>query len=412
MLTKLWMTGSIATFLLLLAACGGGGDGGGETLPTAQETADDGTATEAEGADEEGPIVIGAVLDITGAGSSLAEQQVDALELLASEVNADGGIDGREVELRVVDNKSEEAAAAQATTRLINEGAHVIIGASRTGPSMAMRQIALDSQVPMIALAAGGAIVQDAPWVFKTTKNSGTIAQKMVEHWAQQGYQTVGLLRDASAFGEGVDQNINEAGAEHGIEVIFDDRFEPDATDFDPLIVRMRDAGADVNVVWAIGSPSFLATNAYRNLGVEAPLYLPTTNPVFLNEAGDNANGVLFPGEKMFVWDELPEDDPQFGAIQDFVDRYEAEYGEVPDHFAGAAHDAFMQAVEAIRQNGTEAEGIREHLESLDSWVGVNGVYNRSADDHTGLDTDDLVIVEVVEGETPFDRWTLAETTG
>lgn len=410
MLTKLRMLGSITVLLLLVTACGGGGDGGGgQATPTAPDTGDGGTATEAGGGE---PIVMGAVLDITGAGASLAEQEAKALELLAKELNADGGIDGREIELRVVDNKSEEAAAAQATTRLINEGAHVIIGASRTGPSMAMRQIALDSEVPMVALAAGGSIVRDAPWVFKTTKNSETIAQKMVEHWAQQGYQTVGLLRDASAFGEGVDQIIKEAGAEHGIEIVFDDRFEPDATDFDPLIVRMRDAGADVNVVWAIGSPSFLATNAYRDLGVEAPLYLPTTNPVFLNEAGDNANGVTFPGEKMFVWDELPESDPQYDVIQSFVDQYQGEYGDVPDHFAGAAHDAFMQVVEAIRENGTEPDAIREYLEGLDGWVGVNGVYNRTPDDHTGLSTDDLVIVEIVDGETPFDRWSLAETAG
>lgn len=409
MFVKLRMLATIATLLLLLAACGGGDTGTGDTSSPTGGT--DGNNTEAAdgGGGDEGPVRIAAILDVTGAGATLAEQQVKALEMLAAELNDAGGINGREVELEIIDNRSEEAAAAQATTEAINEGVHVIIGASRTGPSMAMRQIALDNEVPMIALAAGDAIVRDAPWVFKTTKNAGTIVDKLVEDWSAQGYQTVGMLRDASAFGEGVDTAVQEAG---DIEIAFDDRFEPDATDFDPLIVRLRDAGADVNLVWAIGSPPFLATNAYRDLGVDAPLYLPTTNPTFLNETGDNGNGVRFPGEKMFVWDELPEDDPQYDTIQDFVDRYQAEHGEVPDHFAGAAHDAFMQAVEAIEQNGTDPEAIRDHLESLSGWVGVNGVYDRSADDHTGLGTDDLVIVEVVEGETPFDRWSLVEADG
>lgn len=394
---------------LMMAGCSGteggeGGDGGDQNTDTGSPTEPQDN-TDASG----DPIVVGAALDITGAGAQLAEQQVNALELLTARINDEGGVDGRPIELEIVDNQSEEARAAQNMTRLVNEGAHVVIGASLTGPSMAMRQIAIDNEVPMISLAAGDAIVQDAPTVFKTTKGSSTIVQKLVNYFETQGYETIGLLRDASGFGEGVDGLFRDAGAEAGMEVVFDDRFDSAETDFDPLLVRMRDAGADVNVVWGIGSPPFLITNAYRDLGIEAALALPTTNPVFLTEAGDNANGVVFAGEKMFVWDELPEDDPQYDTIQGFVSEYENEYGEVPDHFAGAAHDAFMQAIEAFRSVGTEPAAVAGHLEGLTDWVGINGVYSRSADDHVGLDTDDLVIVEIGPGEDPFERWALAE---
>lgn len=400
---------SLLVAVLALAACGGDGaepadDAGGETPAdtSATETGDEAASDD--------PIVVGAVLDITGAGASLAGPQVKALELVADQINADGGVGGRELQLEIIDNESAEAEAAQATSRLVGEGADLLIGASRTGPSMAMRQIAIDNNTPMISLAAGDAIVQDAPPVFKTTKGTSTIVEKLVQHFADQGYESIGLLRDASAFGEGVEALFEQSGAEHGLELIHDDRFDPEGTDFNPLMVGLRDAGADVNVVWGIGSASFLAANAYRDLGIEAPLAFPTTSPIFLTEAGDNANGVVFPGEKMFVWDELEESDPQYDVIQEFVEAYRDEYNEVPDHYAAAARDALVQGVEAFEAAGDDPAGVVEYLEGLDEWVGVNGVYNRSAEDHVGLDTDDLVIVEVVSGETPFDRWALSES--
>lgn len=405
---------AIAAAALVLTGCASDDPAPTDDEPDQTETAapedtPEATETGADGGESSGePIVVGAVLDITGAGASLAGPQVKALELVAAQINAEGGIDGRELHLEIIDNQSAEAEAAQATTRLVNEGVDLIIGASRTGPSMAMRQISIDNETPMISLAAGDAIVADAPPVFKTTKGTSIMVQKLVQHFATQGFETVGLLRDGSGFGEGVDALFQAAGEEHGLEVVFDDRFDPQETDFNPLMVRMRDAGADVNVLWAIGSPSFLATNAYRELGVEAALALPTTSPVFLTEAGDNANGVVFPGEKMFVWDELPEDDPQYEVIRQFVETYREEYDEVPDHFAAAARDALVQAVEAFRAAGTDPAGVIDHLESLDGWVGVNGIYDRSADDHVGLGPDDLVIVEVTSGETPFDRWALS----
>ncbi|MBA3367634.1 MAG: ABC transporter substrate-binding protein, partial [Geodermatophilaceae bacterium] len=131
-----------------------------------QGASDEGTT------EETGPVVIGAVLDITGAGASLGVPERDTLELLAEQLNADGGIDGREVELIIEDNASTEDGAARATTKLITEDqVDIILGASRTGPSLAMRPIAESSEIPMISLAANQAIVDGSEWVFKTAQN-------------------------------------------------------------------------------------------------------------------------------------------------------------------------------------------------------------------------------------------------
>lgn len=145
-----------AALALTLTACaeesGGQGGGGG-------------------GGSQEGPIKIGAVLDITGAGASLGVPERQTLEMLAEQVNAEGGIDGREIELIIEDNQSTEDAAARAATKLIQtDQVDILLGASRTGPSLAMRPIAEQAQIPMISLAANIKIIEGSEWVFKTAQ--------------------------------------------------------------------------------------------------------------------------------------------------------------------------------------------------------------------------------------------------
>ncbi|MGO1610071.1 MAG: ABC transporter substrate-binding protein, partial [Agrococcus casei] len=148
-----------AAAALTLTACGGGGNFGGD-----DDTGGDGEA-------EEGPIVIGAVLDITGVGANLGVPEQNTLQMLADQLNAEGGINGREVELIIKDNQSTEDGAARATTELIqNDDVDLIIGASRTGPSLAMRPIVESEQIPNISIAANAAIVEGSDWVFKTAQ--------------------------------------------------------------------------------------------------------------------------------------------------------------------------------------------------------------------------------------------------
>ncbi|CAN5354783.1 ABC transporter substrate-binding protein [soil metagenome] len=371
---------------LVLAGCAeesGGSNGGGE-----------------EG--EEGPVVIGAVLDITGAGASLGVPERDTLELLAEQLNAEGGIDGREVELIIEDNASTEDGAARAISTLITEDdVDIILGASRTGPSLAMRPIAESNEIPMISLAANQAIVDGSEWVFKTAQNDSVVIENIIADAADNGYTTLALARDASGFGEGVEELFNATGEEFGISVIATESFAPDATDFTAQMVNIRDAGADANIIWGIPPAAALAQNAYRQLDIAAPVYQShgIGNQVFLDTAGGAADGLVAPLGRLVVVDQLPDDDPQKEVIAAFSEAYQAEYGAAPSTFAGHAYDGFQLAVQAISEVGTDPQEIRDYLEGVTDFVGVSGIFTMSPEDHSGLTAEALVLVTVENGE-------------
>jgi branched-chain amino acid transport system substrate-binding protein len=369
------------------------------------DTGDDGGP-----ADESGPITLGAVLDITGAGASLGVPERQTLELLADQLQAEGGIDGREVELIIEDDQSTEDGAAQAMNKLVNEDeVDIVLGASRTGPSLAMRPIAEQSQIPMISLAANAAIVDGSEWVFKSAQNDRVVIERMIEYMAGQGWTTIGLARDASGFGEGVQEIFDEVGAASGISVVAVERFAPDATDFTAQMVNLRNAAADVNVIWGIPPAAGLAQRAYAQLGITTPVMQShgIGNQVFLDTAAESANGLVAPLGRLVVADQLPADDPQREVITTFIDDYTAEYGESPSTFAGHAYDGWQLAVDALREVGTDPQALRDHLEGVEDFVGISGTFTMTPEDHSGLTKDALVLVTVQNGE-----WTLLPDPG
>lgn len=413
--TRIWSALAAAALVLGTTACaeddggdGGGGDGGANGGTEADGDAgtedDDGGGGAAGGADgEDGPIKMGVVLDITGAGASLGIAEREVIEMLADQVNDDGGINGRELQVIIEDNQSTEAGAATVTTKLLNsDDVDILLGASRTGPSLAMRPLAEQAGIPMVSLAANASIVDGSEWVFKTAQNDRVVLERLVDDMAANGYESVALARDASGFGEGIAEMLAEIGEEEGIEVVAEERFAPDATDFTAQMISIRNADADAVLIWGIPPAAALAQVAYHELNVNKPVYQShgIGNEAFLDAAGESADGLHAALGRMLIADQLPDDDPQKEVVTQFIADYQEAYdGKMPSTFAGHAYDGFWIAVHALEEAGTDPEALRDALLATSDWPGVSGVFTMTPEDHSGLTKDALMIVTVEGGE-------------
>jgi branched-chain amino acid transport system substrate-binding protein len=264
-----------------------------------------------------------------------------------------------------------------------------------------MRPRAESSETPMISLAANQKIVDGSQWVFKTAQNDRVVIERMIGYMEQQGFTTIGLARDASGFGEGVQEMFDEIGADAGISVVATEKFAPDATDFTAQMVNLRDAAADVNVIWGIPPAAGLAQKAYRQLGIKTPVMQShgIGNQVFLDTAGAEADGLIAPLGRLVVADQLPDDDPQKEVIEQFVTDYTEKFDMRPSTFSGHAYDGWQLAVSALEEVGTDPQKIRDHLEQVSGYVGISGVFTMTPEDHSGLKAEALQLVTVENGE-------------
>jgi branched-chain amino acid transport system substrate-binding protein len=138
-------------------------------------------------------------------------------------------------------------------------------------------------------------------------------------------------------------------------------------------------------------------------------------NATFLELGGNAIEGTYLPAGKLLTVDDLPDDDAQKEVLLAYRDSYEEEHGEgSANTFGGHAYDAMLVLEGAIERaldgdaDPSDVEAfrstLRDEIEATSDLAGTGGVFSYSADDHAGLDTDAVVMLQVSEG-----NWSLLE---
>lgn len=383
---------------MLLLACGGGN----------KETGSQGGADKQPEGNEEAPTEykIGAIYSKTGPNSPLGEPEWNATLLLEEKINAAGGIDGVPVKVILADDESSQEKATQEMNRLINdENVLVVLGSSGTGESMAMKGIAMQNEVPMIAAAAASQLVvpaSESKWVFKSPQSDTLAVERVYAYLNSAGMSKVGVLSDSNAFGSSGLEQLELKADEYGIEIVAKESYNTQDPDMSAQLTKINGSGAEAVIVWGTNpGPAIIATNM-KDLGLTIPMIGShgIANQNFINLAGHAAEGVVIPTGKLLFPTQIPENDVQYSVISEFYNEYQAKYSSEPTNFGSYGYDNFMLAVEALKGGATDRASIRDYLESnVKDWVGTTGVFNFSAEDHNGLTPDSLVMAVVKDGK-------------
>ncbi len=117
----------------------------------------------------------------------------------------------------------------------------------------------------------------------------------------------------------------------------------------------------------------------------------------FIDGAGGGAEGMRVPVAALLVAGQLAANDPQKKVALDYTTVYRAaNNNEAVSTFGGHMYDGFMIAIEAIkRSGGVDKAKVRDEIEKTKGFVGADGVYNMSPQDHMGLTLSSFKMVEV-----------------
>ncbi len=357
---------------------------------------------------------IGAILSITGPGSSLGIPERDTALMLEAEVNAKGGIagpDGKRHPVKVIiyDDGSDETKAVLAAKKLIEEDrVSAIVGTTLSGTSLAILDTIQKAQIPLVSCAAAIKIVepvQERKWVFKTPQSDFLIIGVLTEHLKVKGLTRVGWLHVDYAFGDLGWIEFQKAAPKAGLQIVASEKFGQRDVDMTPQLTRVKAANPQAVVVWSIPPSASIATKNYYDLGIKAPLFQShgIGNKTYINLAGPGANGVVFPVGKLLVAEQLSDTDPQKPVLLAYAKAFEAKYGP-RNTFGGHAWDALQLVFRAMEKTGPDRAGIREAIENTRNFVGITGVFDFSPKDHNGLDRRAVTMVQIVEGQ-----WRLAK---
>lgn len=366
-----------------------------------------------DGGGAAGPIKIGAVLAVTGPSASLGESEKAALEMLETQVNSKGGINGRQIDVIIEDNESDPAKAQQAATKLIEQDQVVaLIGGTSSPDSLSIMPEAVKAGVPFLSMAASSKISEGpTPLVFQTPPRNGLIVERVIRHLVDDlGAKTFAVIYDSNDFGKGGYDGLKAlAEKEKDLKLVAAESYDSKATDLSSQLNKIKAAKPEIVVGWGTPPGPAIAVKTMRELDMNQTFVGShgIANKAFIDEAGKGktaaenpANGTVFPAGSVLIPDN-PELTPERKAVIDaFVKDYEAATGKKPNTFAGHAYDALMMLVDALKKAGADDTAkLRDAIEQTQGFVGIQGVFNYTAQDHNGLTLDDVTLIVVENGE-------------
>ncbi|MEA3292663.1 MAG: ABC transporter substrate-binding protein [Pseudomonadota bacterium] len=361
-------------------------------------------------AQAEDPIKVGSFLAVTGPASFLGDPELKTLEMYIEQINADGGVLGRTLELVHYDVQHEAEKARTFTKRLIEDDkVDLIVGGSTTGTTMAVVPLVEKAGLPFISLAGAVVIIDPVKkWVFKTPHTDKMAAAKIFEDMQKNGIAKIALISGTGGFGKSGRAQSKAIAGEYGIEILSDETYGAKDTDMTAQLTKIKGAeGVQAVLNFGFGQGPAIVTKNYRQLGIELPLYQShgVASKKYIELAGDAAEGVRLPAAALLVADQMADDDPQKAVVTGYKKMFEEKTGSDVSTFGGHAYDGLMMAVAAIeRAGGTDKAKVRDEIEKTTDFVGTAGVVNMSAEDHLGLDLSSFRMLEIKDGNwTPVD---------
>lgn len=372
---KFWLGAAVLALVALVAACGDDG-----------ANADEATGGSGSGGGSGEPIVIGALVELSGPGAALGEPESNALKLYFDKLNEDGGIDGREVRLVVKDTESKPDRAVELSRDLINDGAIAILGPSLAAECNAVRPVAVEAEVVHYCLS-GAPFEYGDPYFFAAFENPSLALGELPAAWmAEEGLEKVACIGTTDNSGDAYLNSFTEAAKAHGIEVV-SEKFAPGDTSVETQLTNVKAKGVDAIYSCASGANLVPVVQGVVALGLDMPLFAGSGSAS--SSVGDiikdslPEQGVTTIGSWVVVpVDEIPDDVANRDEIIAFREAYEAEFGEEPDNNAAGATD-IASILTAALETATDGPGLAEALLGT-KYRGLIADYALTAEDHRG----------------------------
>jgi branched-chain amino acid transport system substrate-binding protein len=335
----------------LLAGCGKSGDG----VPAA--------AT----------IRIGEFASLTGKEATFGQSSHKGTQLAVEELNAGGGVLGKQIEFIYEDNRSTPGESATIAKKLITRDKVVaILGEVASGRSLEAAPIAQANKVPMISPSSTNPkVTETGDYIFRvcfTDPFQGRLLAEFAKRTLKA--QKVAIVSDVSApYSMGLAQYFREPFVANGGQIVSEQKYTGGDKDFKAQLTVIKNAAPDAVLVPGYYTDAGLIVAQARQLGIRAPLFGGDgwEAPELLQIAGSALEGTYY--STHFSADNA---DP---LVQKFVAAFRARFGgETPDAMAALGYDSVMVLADAIRRAGsTDGPKLRDALAATKDFPGASG---------------------------------------
>ncbi len=352
------------------------------------------------GAGDSNVIKVGINYELSGDVATYGQSSVEGIKLAVEQINAAGGINGKQIQLVEYDNKSDSAEATTIATKLMTSDKVVaVLGPATSGNFKAEIPVAIKHKVPVIS---GSATAEDVTvdangvkeYAFRICFNDSYQGTAMANYALKNlsKSKAVIIMDSSSDYGKGLAKNFADTFKAAGATIVAEEAYVKGDTDFSAILTKIK--GLDFDVIFIPGyyNEAGLIIKQARALGIDVPVLGCDgfDSPTLLDLAGAEAlNNVYFSNHYSSL-----DQDP---TVVKFIEAFKAKYNKEPNAFHALGYDAAMFLADAIkRSEKVTGEAIKNALESTDNFNGVTGSFSIDENHNT---VKAIVVIELKNGE-------------
>ncbi|MFK4650256.1 branched-chain amino acid transport system substrate-binding protein [Bradyrhizobium japonicum] len=325
------------------------------------------------------PLRIGVIAEAQAiAGASIPQ----AAQLAADEINANGGVDGRKIEIISYDNHSSSADSVRAFQRAVNEDkVNVVIASYISEVVLALEPWASRLKTPFVTPGAASneisksvhADYEKNKYTFHGYLTSAALALSVCDGAKdllvdRMHMKTAVIMSEDAAWTKPLDVGYEECLPKIGLKVLDHIRFSPDTTDFTPIFNKIEGSKPDV-IITGISHVGVQPTVQWKNQQVPIPMFgisSQATNETFGKDTNQAAEGVLYQGVSGPGVAVTPKSVP-------FAENFKKKFGNYPSYAGYTAYDEVYYIADAVKRAGSsDADKLVAALEKTD-WEGTIG---------------------------------------
>lgn len=342
-------------------------------------------------------ILIGHYASLTGSEATYGVSTDNGIKLAIEERNAAGGVQGKKIKVITYDEQGKSQEVSNVVTRLIEED-HVVavLGEVASSRSLAGAPICQRLGVPMISPSSTNPDVTRIGDMISRVcfidPFQGFVGAKFARENLKLSKAAI-LFNRAQAYSTGLKDNFSAAFQKLGGTVVSEQAYGDGDNDFSAQLAAIREAQPELIYVPGYYTDVVNIAKQAKRLGIDVPLIGGDGwDSEDLKNAGDALNGCYYSNHYSHE-DTRP-------AVQDFVSKYKAAYGKVPDGLAALGYDAARILFEAMdRAASLDGKDLAKAIAETKDFQGVTGVISIDAERNAKKDA---VVLEVVDGQPKY----------
>ena len=315
-------------------------------------------------------IVIGEYGSMTGSEATFGVSTDNGIKLAVKEKNAAGGIKGKKIKLIAYDDQGKQQEAATAVTRLIQQDkVSALLGEVASSLSIAGGQVAQRNGVPMITPSSTNPQVTEiGDMIFRVCfidPFQGYVGAKFA---TDKGMKSAAVLYNrAQAYSSGLRGDFTKAFTSLGGKVTTEQAYSNGDNDFSAQLSAIRETKPDFIYIPGYYTEVVNIARQARKLGIAVPLIGGDGwDSEELKNAGNALDGCFFSNHYSHE-EKRPE-------VQEFVKKYQAEYGKIPDGLAAMGYDAAELLFNAMeRSKSLKGQDLSDAIADTKDFPGVTG---------------------------------------